>query len=53
MTILEIPIDFSIGDFWQVEKKQYMDRNDVIFKTNPLAVKSSKLKGINRLIVEM
>ena len=30
-----------------------MDRNDVIFKTNPLAVKSSKVKGINRVIVEM
>ena len=33
--------------------KQYIDRNDVIFKINPLAVKSSKVKGINRVIVEM
>ena len=32
--------------------KLYIDRNDVIFKTNPPAVKSSKVKDINRFIVE-
>ena len=33
--------------------KQYIDRNDVIFKINPLAMKSSKVIGINRVIGEM
>ena len=32
--------------------KLYIDINDVIFKTNPLAVKSSKVKDMNIFIVE-